>query len=128
MLSQCRVGPTLPAQDIERAKAWYKEKLDLAPVREAPSGVDYECGGGTGFTVFVSTGASRGDFTQMGFEVADVDAMAKDLSERGVEFQQYDFPGLKTDENGIADFEGDRAAWFMDSEGNLLSIYASASS
>ena len=122
MLSSKRVATALPAQDLERAKGWYKEKLDLSPTQEDPSGVWYECADGTGFFVFMSSGQSRGEFTQMGFEVDDVDAEVRELRERGVEFEQYDFPGLKTDENGVADIEGERGAWFKDSEGNLLSL------
>ena len=122
MLSDKRVATALPAQDLERAKAWYKGKLDLSPSQEDPSGVWYECGGTTGFFLFISTGASRGDFTQMGFEVDDVEAAVRELTDLGVVFEQYDFPGLTTDASGIADIEGEKGAWFKDSEGNLLSL------
>lgn len=122
MLSDKRVACALPVQDMERAKAFYKEKLELSPTQERPDGIFYECGGRTGFFLYESMGASKGDFTQMGFEVDDVEATVAELRERGVEFEQYDFPGLKTDENGIAAIEGERGAWFKDSEGNLLSV------
>ena len=122
MLADKRVATSLPAQDIERAKAFYKEKLDLSPSMEDPTGVWYECGGGTGFFVFMSSGQSRGDFTQMGFEVDDIEASVKDLTDRGVVFEQYDFEWLKTDASGIAQIEGEKGAWFKDSEGNLLSL------
>jgi len=122
VLSDKRVACALPVQDMERAKAFYKEKLELSPTQERPDGIFYECGGRTGFFLYESMGASKGDFTQMGFEVDDVEATVAELRERGVEFEQYDFPGLKTDENGIAAIEGERGAWFKDSEGNLLSV------
>lgn len=122
MLSDRKVACALPAQDLERAKLFYKEKLDLSPVNDRPDGVFYECGGGTSFFLFTSSGASKGDFTQMGFEVDDVEATVKELSERGVVFEQYDSDWLKTDANGIAEIEGERAAWFKDSEGNLIAI------
>jgi predicted enzyme related to lactoylglutathione lyase len=122
VLSDKRVACALPCKDLERAKLFYKEKLELSPSQEDPGGIYYEVGEGTGFFLYESTGASRGEFTQMGFEVDDVEAIVAELRERGVEFEQYDFPGLKTDENGIADIEGERGAWFKDSEGNLLSV------
>lgn len=122
MLSDMRVVCTLPAKDMERAKAFYKEKLDLSPTREAPEGVSYECGGGTGFMLFTSQGESRGDFTQMGFEVPDLRKAVAELKDNGVTFEQYDFPGLKTDEDGIATVGEELAAWFKDSEGNMIAI------
>ena len=122
MLSDMRVACTLPAKDMERAKAFYKEKLDLSPTREGPEGVTYECGGGTGFMLFESMGESRGDFTQMGFEVPDVREAVAELKRNGVVFEQYDFPGLKTDADGIAEMGGELGAWFKDSEGNMISV------
>ena len=122
MLTDKRVGTALPAQDMERAKAFYKEMLELSPSQEDPMGCWYECGGGTGFFVFPSSGQSRGDFTQMGFEVDDVETAVKELTERGVTFEKYDSEWMKTDENGIAEMNGEKGAWFKDSEGNLLSI------
>lgn len=122
MLSKYRVDSALPAQDLERAKAFYKN-LGMSPERETENDAWYECAGGTGFLVFMSTGQSRGDFTQLGFNVDDVEAVVRELMGRGVEFEHYDFPGFKTDENGIMTFEGGaRNAWFKDSEGNLLSL------
>lgn len=122
MLSNAKVGCTLPAKDLERAKAFYKEKLDLSPMREGPEGIQYECGDGTGFMLFTSQGESRGDFTQMGFEVPDVREAVADLKKHGVTFEQYDFPGLKTDEDGVAVIGDEMAAWFKDSEGNMIAI------
>ena len=72
MLSSSPVACALPAKDMERAKAFYKEKLDLSPVEEGPDGIFYQCGEGTSFFLFTSSGESRGDFTQMGFMVPDL--------------------------------------------------------
>src|SRR3954451_11170215 len=118
----------LPAQDLERARRWYAEKLGLEPVDERPDGLLYRCASGE-FGLFASQGASPGTFTQMGFEVDDVDAVVAELKARGVVFEEVDVPGLQT-VDGIADIAGnypskgtaDRAAWFHDSEGNLLGV------
>jgi catechol 2,3-dioxygenase-like lactoylglutathione lyase family enzyme len=118
----------LPAQDLERARRFYSEKLGLEPVEERPGGLRYECGGGR-FSLFATTGAPSGDHTQMGWEVDDIEAVVEELRSRGVVFEEVDVPGLRT-VAGIADIEGnypsagvgERGAWFRDSEGNLLGI------
>jgi catechol 2,3-dioxygenase-like lactoylglutathione lyase family enzyme len=129
MLSNGRVATRLPAQDLERARRFYAEKLGLEPVEERPGGLLYRCGD-TEFALFASAGGASGDHTQMGWEVDDIDATVRELRDRGVMFEEYDFPGIRT-EGGIADIEGnypskggtgERAVWFHDSEGNLLGI------
>lgn len=128
-LARGQAATRLPAQDLERARRFYAEKLGLEPVDRRPGGLLYRCGG-TEFAVYQSTGASPGSFTQMGWQVEDVDALVTELRRRGVEFEDVDVPGLRT-VDGIADipghypgkgFRGERAAWFRDSEGNLLGI------
>jgi catechol 2,3-dioxygenase-like lactoylglutathione lyase family enzyme len=128
MLKNGRVATRLPAQDLERAKAFYAEKLGLEPVEEREGGLRYVCAAGE-FGLFESSGSASGDHTQMGWEVDDIEAAVRDLRARGVVFEQYDLPGLET-VDGIADIEGnypskgigERGAWFRDSEGNLLGI------
>jgi catechol 2,3-dioxygenase-like lactoylglutathione lyase family enzyme len=127
-LESAKVATRLPAQDLERARAFYSEKLGLEPVEEREGGLLYRLGG-TEFGLFQSAGAASGDHTQMGFEVEDIEAAVAELRGRGVVFEEYDFPGLTT-VNGIAEVEGnypskgkgERAAWFRDSEGNMLGI------
>jgi predicted enzyme related to lactoylglutathione lyase len=119
---KARAAATLPAQDMERAKAWYADKLGLKPAGLDPlGGAFYELSGGTGFLLYQSTGKPSGDHTQMALESQDIDAALKDLRSRGVKFEEYDTPQLKT-VNGVATFGDLKAAWFKDSEGNLLSI------
>jgi catechol 2,3-dioxygenase-like lactoylglutathione lyase family enzyme len=128
MLADAQAATRLPAKDLERAKTFYAEKLGLQPVEGRPGGLCYRCGGGY-FALFESAGAASGDHTQMAWEVADIEATVAALRTRGVVFEEYDMPGLKT-VNGIAEIEGnypskgvgERAAWFRDSEGNLLGL------
>ena len=129
MLARGKIASRLPAQDLERARRFYSEKLGPDPVEERPGGLRYEGSSGD-FALFQSAGGPSGEHTQMGWEVEDIDATVAELRGRGVEFLEYDFPGLKT-VNGIADIEGnypskggvgERAAWFRDSEGNLLGV------
>jgi predicted enzyme related to lactoylglutathione lyase len=113
----------LPAQDLERAKAFYHDKLGLTPIQERDpmGGLLYELSGGTGFSVFLSSGKASGTHTQMALEVPDLDAAIKDFRARGLKFEEYDSPGLKT-KDGIAEIAGTKVAWFKDSEGNLIAI------
>jgi catechol 2,3-dioxygenase-like lactoylglutathione lyase family enzyme len=128
MLDQFEVATRLPAQDLDRARTFYAEKLGLHPAEERPGGLLYRCGG-TKFVVFASAGHSSGNHTQMAWTVDDIEAVMTELRDRGVEFEHYDLPGLRT-VNGIIEVKGnypsigtgERGAWFRDSEGNLLAI------
>jgi len=129
MLEHATVATRLPAQDIDRARVFYAEKLGLEPVDEQPGALLYRCGGSE-FAVFSSGGVASGTHTQMVWHVDDLDAVVNDLRARGVTFEEYDLPGLTT-VNGIAESlrgwpskgdKGLRGAWFRDSEGNLLSL------
>jgi catechol 2,3-dioxygenase-like lactoylglutathione lyase family enzyme len=128
MLENGRVATRLPAQDLERARAFYAETLGLEPVEEREGGLRYVCADGE-FALFESEGSASGDHTQMGWEVGDIEATVRELRARGVVFEEYDLPGLKT-VDGIAEIggnypskgSGERGAWFRDSEGNMLGI------
>ena len=122
MLKSARAFATLPVSDREKARAWYSEKLGLEVAEERPEGLEYVCGDGTRVLLFVSTGKANGEHTQLGLDVDDVDAAAADLKGRGVTFEQYDLPEIKTDENGIAEVQGERGFWFKDLDGNLIGV------
>jgi len=124
-----KTATRLPAQDLDRARAFYAAKLGLEPADERPGGILYRVGD-TEFALFASGGRATGDHTQMGFEVEDLEATVAELKSRGVVFEEVDVPGLRT-RDGIADIDGnypsknasgERGAWFHDSEGNLLGI------
>jgi catechol 2,3-dioxygenase-like lactoylglutathione lyase family enzyme len=128
-LSDSKVAGRLPAQDLDRARVFYSEKLGLEPADERPGGLLYRMADGE-FALFASGGAPSGEHTQMAFEVEDIEATVAELKSRGVVFEEYDVPGMTT-HGGIADIEGqypskgargERGAWFRDSEGNMLGI------
>jgi predicted enzyme related to lactoylglutathione lyase len=121
ILERALVESTIPAQDLERARAFYAEKLGLTPTSEGRIGLRYRLADGTRFRLFRSGGKASGAHTQMALMVEDISAIVQDLRSRGVNFEQYDSPGLKT-MDGIADVGYARAAWFKDSEGNLIGI------
>ncbi len=122
MLTEYRVQTTLPATDFERATRFYGEKLRVTPTETGPDGAGYDCADGTAFFLFPTSIANRGGHTQAAFEVPDIEAAVAELTSRGVVFEEYDMPELTTVE-GIATLpDGGRAAWFKDSEGNLLAL------
>ncbi|WP_427130965.1 VOC family protein [Pseudarthrobacter sp. S9] len=121
MLGETNVHTTLPAIDLARAKQWYQEKLGLTPAEEPSGGLRYEAGGGSGFIVYLTPNPNRGGHTQMGFRVTDLRAEMTALRGAGVVFEEYDFPGFKT-VDGVADVNGRPAAFFKDSEGNILGL------
>jgi catechol 2,3-dioxygenase-like lactoylglutathione lyase family enzyme len=127
-LADARAETRLPAQDLDRARRWYADKLGLLPTEEREGGLRYECAAGV-FCLFASTGSSDGAFTQMAFTVDDIEAEMAEMRRRGVVFEEYGIPGLPM-ANGIVDVpgnypskgRGERGAWFRDSEGNLLGL------
>ena len=121
MLSDSEIYAVLPASDLGRARGFYKDKLGLDPAEERPEGAIYESKGGGKFLLYETQFAGTAQNTAMNWVVNDLDAEMADLRSRGVEFEEYDFPGLKT-ENGVAKYEEGRGAWFKDSEGNILAL------
>jgi catechol 2,3-dioxygenase-like lactoylglutathione lyase family enzyme len=112
---------TIPVSDLERARAWYRDKLGFNPItryrarhwRTAPY---------RSVTAAVSSDEAGAVEHQLAaWRVDDVEAEVTELRERGVRFEEYDQPDLRT-EDGIAVTPVGRAAWFKDSEGNVLTI------
>jgi catechol 2,3-dioxygenase-like lactoylglutathione lyase family enzyme len=111
----------LPAQDVGRARAFYREVLGFEPVSEHEGHLSYECGGAS-FLVFRSSGSPSGTHDQLGLVVEDIEAAAAQLRARGVELETYEAPPGCSFRDGIMDYGPVRAAWFKDSEGNLISV------
>ena len=124
MLGDKRVTTAIPVQDVDRARPFYEGLLGLKVVGEplADGSLEYECGAGTGvFTYPTAQNAGKSPATLAAWEVDDIGTTVKELRDAGVVFEEYDFPGLKT-EDGIAALPGARAAWFTDPDGNILAI------
>ena len=122
MFKDSNIMAVLPAKDINRAKDFYRDKLGIEPSESMEEGsVMYNCGQGTRFLVYQTENAGTAKNTQLGWETDNLEAEMEELRGRGVVFEEYDFPGLKT-ENGVATASWGKAAWFLDSEGNILNI------
>jgi predicted enzyme related to lactoylglutathione lyase len=111
----------LPASDLKRAKDFYHNALDLDPVEEESENLMYRLDSGSTFEVYETSNAGTAANTQMCFMTDGLDGDMARLRERGVTFEDYDFPGLKT-ENGVATLGNTRTAWFRDTEGNFICL------
>jgi catechol 2,3-dioxygenase-like lactoylglutathione lyase family enzyme len=120
MLDRFDITLMVPVKDLDRAKRFYEEKLGLTPEREDPGTAHYRTGS-TSFDLYPTQFAGSAQHTLAAWIVDDIRAVVAELRDRGVVFEEYDLPGLKT-EDGIADLGFELAAWFKDSEGNTLSI------
>lgn len=123
MLNTSRVEANIPAADLGRARAFYADKLGLTPTRElAGVALTYETEGGTAFNLYETAYAGQAGHTIAQWHVDDFEAEVRDLKAKGVAFEVYDLPGVQWD-GDIASLEGlGRAAWFKDSEGNIMCI------
>jgi len=119
MLVNVPVFAMIPVVDLERAKGFYEGTLGLGPARSYGSDtVAYECGEGTRLGLY-QRGPTKADHTVACFAVSNIEETMKELQAKGVRFEEYDFPGLKT-VNGIATRDGEKAAWFKDTEETSL--------
>jgi catechol 2,3-dioxygenase-like lactoylglutathione lyase family enzyme len=122
-LSKCVVQTLLAVSDLDAARRFYERGLGLVPGEEEEAGVRYPCAQGTEIFVYLSPeNAGKSQATLAGFAVDDLDRTMDDLASRGVVFEQYDQPGLKTDEHGVFDSGRFRAAWVRDPDGNTLAL------
>lgn len=123
MLNTATITANIPASDLGRARDFYASKLGLVPATEMAEGVlIYRTDGGSVFTIYQTDYAGQAGHTIAQWHVDDVDSEARDLRAKGVVFEQYDLPGTEW-QDGVASMEGmGKAAWFKDSEGNILCI------
>ena len=123
MLNTSRVEANIPAADLGRARAFYADKLGLTPTREM-AGVNlvYQTEGGSTFNIYETAFAGQAGHTIAQWHVDDIESEVNDLKAKGVVFEVYDMPGVRW-QGEIAELEGlGRAAWFKDSEGNIMCV------
>ncbi|TLM95617.1 VOC family protein [Hymenobacter jeollabukensis] len=125
MLATAPVTVMLPVLNLERARQFYEQALGLHPIGlQADGKFEYGCGSnnGTVIALFPKPNATPADHTALSFEVPDITAAIQELQQHGVQFEDYDLPGLKT-VNHICVLGAEKAAWFKDPEGNYLCIH-----
>ena len=121
MLQSSPMYAYLPAQDVDRARQFYERKLGFKPREENAGGVVYEFADHTGCFLYPTPNAGTSKASQAFWMVHNIEREVSDLKARGVKFEEYDLPGM-TFRDGIAFGEGGKAAWFKDTEGNILAL------
>lgn len=120
MLQRAAMYSYIPAKDVDRARDFYEKKLGFTPKEEIAGGVVYEFAKGTACFLYQTPNAGTSKASQAFWDVEDVEAEVDELERRGVTLEKYDVPG--SDERGIVTAGGARAAWFKDSEGNIMAV------
>jgi catechol 2,3-dioxygenase-like lactoylglutathione lyase family enzyme len=121
-LNASQVTCMLPVKDMARARRFYESQLQLRPMGLKPDGkFVYRCGG-TEIALFPKPEGTRAQHTALSFRVERIDDAVAALKARGVVFADYDLPGLKTVEH-VCVLGAEKAAWFEDTEGNILCLH-----
>jgi len=126
MLKSFPVHASVAALDLNRARAWYADKLGLTPDMEGAEGLWYQFADGTWLHLYETQFAGTAKNTIAGWSVTDIESVMDDMRGRGLTFEEYDFgEGYRT-VNGLMSAGGGKAAWFTDSEGNIYEISQAA--
>jgi catechol-2,3-dioxygenase len=122
-LSDCRVQALLAVSNLDDARRFYEHELGLEPGEEEEEAVRYPCADGTELAIYRSPeNAGKSPATVAGWFVDDLDQTMAELASRGVVFEHYDQPGIKTDKRGVFDAGRFRAAWMKDPDGNTIAL------
>ena len=124
MLTNSPVTPTLVVTDLKRSRDFYENKLGFWADSSMTDdmGALLNAGAGTNLYLYLRSTPSTADNTQVSIRVEDIEKEMNELLGKGITFEHYDLPGLKTDEKGIATIGRVKSAWFKDPDGNILSI------
>jgi catechol 2,3-dioxygenase-like lactoylglutathione lyase family enzyme len=121
MLKAAPLYSYVPVSDLARAQEFYEKRLGLGPGRAMGPGLSFQCGFGTAFFMYPSPGAGTNRASTAFWKVGDIDAVVAWLKSRGVVFEEYDQADMKT-VNSVFEGGGAKAAWFKDSEGNIMAL------
>jgi len=122
MISNAQVVPVLPVVDVSRAAGFYRDRLGLKDLGEEGGNYILQTGSGSMIGLLPAEEGAQSPHTVLTFEVDDVTSEVKDLESRGIGFYDYDLPDLKTTDH-VAVMDGEKAAWFADTEGNILCLH-----
>jgi len=119
-----RASAVLCSTDLERSREFYERRVGLTlSIATVPNHLVFDCGDGSTLLVYGRPVENKADHTQVRFWSSDVEADVKELAGRGVTFEDYDFPALKTVDH-VATTPGlGRSAWFKDPDGNTLALF-----
>jgi catechol 2,3-dioxygenase-like lactoylglutathione lyase family enzyme len=120
MLQKSKMFAYIPAKDVARARRFYEGKLGFVAANELSGGVAYEFAGGTACFLYPTPNAGTSAASQAFWDVTDVEKEVAELKAKGVVFEEY--PGMPGMKDGICTAGGAKAAWFKDSEGNVMAL------
>jgi predicted enzyme related to lactoylglutathione lyase len=120
MLQDAPMYSYIPAKDVGRARAFYEQKLGFKPKEVTAGGVIYQFANGTACFLYPTTNAGTSQASQAFWQVEDIEKEVAELTARGVKFEIYDIPSMG--ERGISTAGGAKAAWFKDTEGNIMAL------
>jgi catechol 2,3-dioxygenase-like lactoylglutathione lyase family enzyme len=123
MLQNAPMYSYIPVKDVDRARRFYEEKLGFKPRQLTADGVVYEFGQGTACFLYPTPNAGTSQASQAFWQVEDIEQEVAELMALGVKFEKYDLPNV--DEKGISTDGGAKAAWFKDTEGNIMAVIQS---
>lgn len=121
MLRESKAFSGFAVPDVAKARAFYEQTLGVK-VSESNGLLALHLAGGNNVLIYPKADHAPANFTVLNFPVISVDQAVEDLTSRGVRFEVYDMPGIKTDEKGIMRGKGPTIAWFRDPAGNILSV------
>ena len=126
MLQSFPLYAYIPAQNVARARRFYEQKLGFRPKQEVAGGVVYEFGSGTACFLYPTENAGTSKASQAFWQVTDIEREVAELKKRGIELERYDVPDGEKSASGAVTGGGAKAAWFKDSEGNIMAIIQDA--
>ena len=124
MLQNFPMYAYIPAKDVARARQFYESKLGFRAKEEVAGGVIYEFKDKTACFLYPTPNAGTSLASQAFWQVEDIEREVSELKARGIVFEEYDVPGERSP-SGVVTAGGAKAAWFKDSEGNILAIIQS---
>ena len=123
MINNAKLTVVLPVVDVSRATSFYRDRLGLKDLGNEPSGNRVLLTGtGTQSALMPAAEGAQSAYTVLSFEIENITKQIKDLQRRGIDFLEYDMPELKTTDF-VAVMGAEKAAWFADTEGNILCLH-----
>ena len=122
MLKDNPLMATIPASDLDRAKEFYSNVLGLTPSEEPDQGAAWYEVGGSRFLLYQSAFAGTNQATAASWMVDGLESIVDTLKGQGVEFQEFEIEGLTMENSIVTAPDGNRAAWFFDSERNIINL------
>jgi len=127
MFKHTKAFSSFSVNDIQKAKEFYQNKLGIDVTIEMMDLISLNIeGNGNTIMIYPKPNHEPATYTVLNFPVADVEKAVDELTAKGISFEHYDYPQLKTDAKGISRFEHITQAWFKDPAGNILSVINSA--